>query len=454
MKNNLILLKGGYVVSMDKHIGNFPQADVLIREDRIIEVAPNIHATDAQVIDASGMILAPGLIDTHRHLWETSIRGIAGNWSLMEYLQKVLGPLAALYRPEDVYLSNLLGSLEALNAGITTVFDWSHIMNTPDHADAAIGGLKEAGIRAKFAYGTPGTSVWEWFYESKLTHPQDVRRVRETHFSSEEGLVTMAMAIRGPEYSTLQVSKHDMALAREQNLQISMHIGCGTFGPKYNGVHALYQAGLLGPDVNFAHCNSLSESDFGLLSDHGCSVSITPEVEMQMGIGFPATGKAIRSGIRPGLGVDVVTGVAGDLFSQMKIALQTERAISNEKALQGGQMPENITLMAKDVLQMATIDGAKTLGLEHKTGSITPGKQADIILVNRKAIDLSPVLDPISALTLFANPSHVDSVFVAGKLVKQKGKLLRSDLSSLLEKAQASTNYLLERAGVSQELFV
>jgi 5-methylthioadenosine/S-adenosylhomocysteine deaminase len=426
---------------MDTRLGNIAHADVLIEGSRIIEVRTGIEAADAEVIDARHHIIAPGMVDTHRHLWETALRGLAGNWTLMQYLQHILGPLAAAYRPEDVYLANLLGAL-----------DWSHIMNTPDHADAAIHGLREAGIRARFGYGTPGTSVWEWFYESQRPHPHDAYRIKQQYFSSDEQLVTMALAIRGPEYSSMAVSRHDIALARELNLPVSMHIGCGTFGPRYQAVTRLRDAGLLGPDLNFAHCNTLTGEDFRLLADNGCSVSVTPEVEMQMGIGFPATGKALANGIRPGLGVDVVTGAAGDLLSQMKIALQTERALRNQTLLQSNEMPQTLDLTTSDVLQMATLDGARTLGLADKTGSITPGKQADIILIDSRAINLAPVNDPVTALVLFANPANIDSVFVAGKAVKRNGTLLYPGLAQLLQKAAESKEYLREKAGLGEEV--
>jgi cytosine/adenosine deaminase-related metal-dependent hydrolase len=185
------------------------------------------------------MIIMPGMVDTHRHLWETALRGLAANWTLMQYLQNMLGPLAAAYRPEDVYVGNLLGSLEAINAGITTVFDWSHIMNSPEHTDQAIQGLHDAGIRAVFGYGTPGTGVWEWFYESQRTHPRDAERVQARYFPGRDGLLTLALAIRGPEYSTFPVSRQDIALARELQIPVSMHVGCGSFGPRYGPLPAL-----------------------------------------------------------------------------------------------------------------------------------------------------------------------------------------------------------------------
>jgi cytosine/adenosine deaminase-related metal-dependent hydrolase len=228
-----------------------------------------------------------------------------------------------------------------------------------------------------------------------------------------------------------------------------MHVGCGNFGPRYGAIAQLYQAGLLGPDLNFAHCNSLTTAEFTLLADHGCSVSITPEVEMQMNMGFPATGKALASGLRPGLGVDVVTATGGDLFGQMKLALQTERAFQNAAYLQKGEMPQRVSLSVYDALQLATIDGARTLGLERKIGSLTPGKQADVIMLDARSWNLFPVSDPVAAVVLAAHAGNVDSVFVAGKPLKRNGQLLGRNLPSLQAEAEASRQYLLEQAPVS-----
>ncbi|GAB4028804.1 amidohydrolase family protein [Spirosoma koreense] len=441
-----VLLTGGCVITMDEQQTIYERADVLLTGDRITAIQPSIDADDCERIDASNQIIMPGFIDTHRHLWESVVRGTAGDYFLMEYLQHVLGPLAASFRAQDVYTANLLGALEALDAGVTTLFDWSHIMNTPDHADSAIAGLKEAGIRAVFGYGTPGTSVWEWFYESQRTHPTDIERLCQQHFSSADQLVTPAMAIRGPEYSAFDVAAQDIHLARRLNLPISMHVGCGTFADKYQAVSKLASAGLLGPDLNFAHGNFLSIDDFKLLADHGCSLSITPEVEMQMGLGFPATGKALAAGLKPSLGVDVVSGVSGDLFTQMRIALQTERALANDTHLRAGQMPQTIALTMADALRWGTINGAKALHLDRKTGSLVAGKQADLLLVNTDALNLSPMSNPIAAVVSQASVANIDSVFVAGQAVKRHGRLLYPNLASLKQQAKKTAGYLLEKA--------
>jgi 5-methylthioadenosine/S-adenosylhomocysteine deaminase len=442
MKPNRKLIKGGCVITMNSQTEIYNKADVLIENDRIAAIAPALEIEDCAVVNAEGMIVMPGLIDTHRHIWQSTLKATAADYTLMQYLQQILGVMAPRFRPEDVYRSNLLGAVEALNAGITTVLDWSHIMNTPLHADAAIEGLQESGARVVFAHGNPGTNVWEWFYESQKKHPLDIERISSQYFNSNDGLVTLAMAIRGPEYSSFDVTAHDLALARKLSIPVSMHVGCGTFAAKYKAIHQLHKAGLLGPDLNFAHCNYLSTQDLAVLKQFGCTISITPEVEMQMGLGMPATGKAWDAGLTPGLGIDVATAVSGDLFTQMRFALQVERAFANEAVLLVGEMPQKLSRTTSDALRMATINGAKTLWMDHKTGSLEVGKQADIILL--KNLELAALRNPIAMVVQQAGVANVDTVLVAGKTVKQNGKLLVHNMGLLREKAEATCCHLLQ----------
>src|SRR6059058_4452992 len=188
-----LLIRGGTVLSMDSAVGDLPRADVLIDGDTIAAVEPDISA-DAETIDATGFIVMPGFVDSHRHTWEAAIRGSAPNATLDDYFVEILDTFAPLYRAEDVYASNLAGALECLNAGITTLVDWSHNNNTPDHPDAAIRALQEVGIRAQYAYGSANTSLADYWFESKLAIPaDDVERIRSTYFSSDRGLLTMAL---------------------------------------------------------------------------------------------------------------------------------------------------------------------------------------------------------------------------------------------------------------------
>jgi 5-methylthioadenosine/S-adenosylhomocysteine deaminase len=249
-----LLLRGGHVITMDPELGDLPGADVLIDGDTIAAVQPGIEA-DAEVLDVTGQIVIPGFVDTHRHTWEAAIRGCAPNATLDDYFVEVLDTFAPLYRAEDVYASNLAGSLECLNAGITTLVDWSHINNTPEHPDAAIRGLQETGIRAQYAYGSANTSLSDYWFESKLAIPgDDVERVRNTYFPGDTGLLTMALATRGPGFCQDEVVRTEWETARRLGLPITVHVGMGRLAGRFGMIRLLNEMNLLGPDTTYIHC--------------------------------------------------------------------------------------------------------------------------------------------------------------------------------------------------------
>ena len=443
-----LLLRGGHVLSMDPRIGDIYGGDVLIEGDRIAEVAPSIEAGDAQVVDAAGCIVIPGFIDSHRHTWETVIRGIAPDVSLGGYFDIVLDQLAPAYRPEDVYAGNYLGSLEAIDAGVTTLLDWSHISNTPEHADEAIRGLADARLRAVYCYGNPNTSLADWWYTSTLEAPEDIRRVRDRYFSSDEGLMTLAMGTRGPGFCTPEVVRHDWELARDVGAPISVHVGMGPYAGRFSMVKQLDELGLLGPDTTYIHCNYLSDEEFKLIADTGGKVSIAPTVEMIMGHGTPPTAKALAHGLRPSLSIDVVTTVPGDMFTQMRFLFAQDRLLAHEAAFAAGSEEEPKLLTSREVLEFATIEGARVCGIEERTGSLTPGKQADVVLVRGDDTNTYPVIDPVSTLVLQADTRNVDTVVVAGKVLKRGGKLVDADLRGARDRAASSLDHLLAHTAI------
>ena len=439
-----LLLRGGYVVSVDPEIGDINGGDVLIEDDTIAEVAPNIDVTDAEVIDVTGDVVIPGFIDSHRHTWETSIRGSAPNATLDDYFGIVLDGFAVAYRPEDVYVANYMGALECVNAGITTLLDWSHIQNTPDHSDEAIRGLRESGIRSVFAYGFPNTSLADWWFDSSLKTPDDVRRVREEYFSSDEGLITMALATRGPGFCQPEVVKHDWNLARELDLPITVHVSMGRVAGRFNMVGQLHEMDLLGPDTTYIHSCYLSEEEWKLVADTGGKVSIAPQVELQMGHGSPPSLRARELGLRPSLSVDVVTTVPGDMFTEMRAVFGSERVAVNAECWKADvDIPESM-LTARDVLRSATIDGAHVCGLEDRTGSLTPGKKADVVVIDGKSPNVTPIFDPVATVVLFADVSNVDTVIIDGKIHKRDGKLL-VDFESQRRLLEDSRDYLVSK---------
>src|SRR2546423_7283970 len=281
-----LLIRGGTVLSMARAIGARPRADVLIDGDTIAAVQTDISA-DAQAVDATGFIVMPGFVDSHRHTWEAATRGSAPDATLDDYFVEILDTFAPLYRPQDVYASNLAGALECLNAGITTLVDWSHINNTPDHPDAAIQALSEVGIRAQYAYGSANTSLADYWYESKIAIPgDDVRRIRDTYFSSDDGLLTMGLATRGPGFCGADVVRSEWTLARELGIPITVHVGMGRVAGRFAMISQLNELGLLGPDTTYVHCCYFSDEEWRLVAESGGTISLAPQVELQMGHGW------------------------------------------------------------------------------------------------------------------------------------------------------------------------
>jgi 5-methylthioadenosine/S-adenosylhomocysteine deaminase len=435
------LIRGGTVVSMDPQIGDLT-ADVLVEDDKIVAVEPNISA-DAEVIDATDCIVIPGFVDTHRHTWETAVRGCAPNATLDDYFVEVLDTFAPAYRAEDVHASNVAGSLECLNAGITTLVDWSHINNTPDHSDAAVTALQQTGIRAQYAYGSANLSLAEYWFNSKISIPDDdVRRVRDTYFSSDDGLLTLGLATRGTGFCMEEVVQAEWKLARELGIPITVHVSMGRLAGRFAMIKTLNDYGLLGPDTTYIHCCHFSDEEWQLVKDTGGKISISPQVEMQMGHGWPPLLRSLRLGLRPSLSIDVVTTVPGDMFTEMRAGFAADRArVHDEKYEPNEQVPKDV-LTAREMLQAATIDGAYTAGLEDRTGSLTPGKQADIVIIEATSLNMVPVIDPVTAVVLSADVSNVDTVLVAGQVKKRDGKLL-ADVDKARADVEASRDHLL-----------
>jgi len=350
-----------------------------------------------------------------------------------------------VYTADDMYIGNKLGALEALDAGITTLYDWSHNNNSPDHADAAVKGLKDAGLRAVFGYGN---SNQEWVPVSgKPSNFDDVKRVREEHFSSDDGLVTMAFAARGPQFATLDVTEEDFRKARDLGLPITVHVGDGLWGKNKPLVQS-NDRGLLADDTIYIHCTSLHDDDFKLMADTGGTASISPELELHMGHGFPATLKLLGVGIRPSISIDVVTSIGGDMFTAMRVLLAGTRAVVNQAALDENETVDPLPLMTRDVLEFATLSGAISSNLGHKTGSLTPGKQADIVLISTNTLNMFPINHAPGAVVEAAHVGNVDTVFVAGKIMKRGGKLVGVDLVALRDQVERARDDLFDRAGV------
>src|SRR5215813_7106481 len=363
------LIKNGVVLTLDKKVGNFHRADVLIEGEKIAAVGPDLNAEGAQEIDASDMIVMPGFIDTHRHIWEGILRNIGTDVPLegkASYLSFVLNTLAPVYRPEDAYVGNLVGLYGAIDAGITTILDWSHIQATREHGDAVIKALQESGLRAVFAYGYP------WWKDPDPKQDDWIRAIVKQYFSSKDQLLTFALAPAGPEFTPFEVAKAQWALARELGARITVHVGVGTAGQQ-GKLAQMGKAGLLKDDTTYIHCTTLSDEEIGMIADTGGTISLSAPTEMMLGHGMPPIQKFLDRGLRPSLSVDVETNMPNDMFTQMRTVYSVQRSMIFEKKLaRKGGLPAFLT--ARDVLEFATVEGARANGLLDITGTLTPGK--------------------------------------------------------------------------------
>ena len=445
------IVQNGHVITMDPEIGDLAEADVLIEDGEIVEVGHGLDAPGAAVIDAEGQIVLPGFVDSHIHLAQTQVRGIAGDWSLMgEYFEHMLGNITGLYEPEDMYLGGLFGAFEKLYTGTTTALDWSY-PNSPEHGARAIDALKDAGMRAVYTYGPPGDDAATWWYESDVRLPADtVRDLYEEHVQDDD-LLSFALGLRGPDFCTEGTAEADLELARELDALATIHMGAAlwpssVYGEGYQGFGCLHD--LLGPDVNVAHGNHFAQEDVDHAVEQGVSFSVTPEVEMQMGHGIPATGKVLEAGGRPTWGVDVCSDISGDMTSQMRIGLQVQRMFDNQAILEGDEEVTGVSITARDTLEMATIEGAKALGLADQIGSLTPGKRADLILVDATNFMTAPSHSPVETVVFQADPSHITTVLVDGEVRKRDGELTNSKVREEFDRFVESGNQLVDKAGL------
>jgi cytosine/adenosine deaminase-related metal-dependent hydrolase len=439
-----ILIEAGTVLTMDPNIGVLEPGQILVEDGRIAAVGSDLGVTDAELISMPEAIALPGFVDTHRHTWQAPLRLIASDWTLGHYLAGLHSGFSKHFRPQDTYAGNLIGTLEALDSGITTLLDWSHNLATPEHADAAIEGLKDSGARAIFAHGA-GAPQWSNL-PSSVPHFDDVKRLREQYFSSDDQLVTLAMALRGPQFATKETTLLDYQLAREVDARITVHVGDGEWG-KSRPIEWLRENDLLADDVTYVHCNMLGDDELRMIADSGGTASVAADVELQMGHGWPATGRLLDAGIRPSLSIDVCSSNGGDMFGAMRSTIASQRGRDNGQADEEGiGLVEELRLSCKDVVEFATVQGARACGLDAVVGSLTPGKQADLILISTDTLSLTPMNNPWGAIVYAAHPGNVDTVMVAGRVVKRDGRLLDADVEQVRRLALETRDYLLEQA--------
>jgi cytosine/adenosine deaminase-related metal-dependent hydrolase len=377
----------------------------------------------------------PGFVDSHRHNWEGALRNIGTDVPLegrSSYFTHVLHKLAPAFRPEDAYAGSLLSALGAIDAGITSLLDWSQIQTSPDHTDAALHALKDSGMRAVFAYGFPWWGRWD------ARQPTWFLRAATEHFSTQDQLLTLALAAPGPELTDFEVTRDHWKLAREVAARISTHVGLGSYGLDAK-FEQFGRGGVLGPDTTYIHCTTLSDTEIQMIVDTGGTVSLAVPVEMMMGHGMPPIQRLLDRGVKPSLGVDVETNVPSDMFNQMRSVLALQRSLAASQ----GKAP----ITARDVLQYATIEGARANGLDAKVGSLTPGKKADIIMLRTDRMNVTPLNDPATAVVTSMDTGNVDTVMIGGRVMKQGGKLLHVDWPAARRLASDSRDFVIAKSG-------
>lgn len=442
-----ILLKNLHVISMDPEVGDFQRADLLIDGRRIAEVRPGIEGDPASttMIDAEGYIAIPGMHDTHRHSWQTQFRRMFVDADAGAYMSTMHQKLAPAYRPEDSYLGNLLAGLGALESGITCVLDYSHNTRSEDHADALVEGWFDAGIRAVHAPTSPAFGEWDYRW------PEGVQRLQSRYFSSADQLVTLRLGLMAPLIpgvcEELWVNRPLLEYARGLGLAVSVE---GAYGPlAAQRITELGKDGLLGPDLTFIHCQDLDDAAWKHIADSGAHVSLAPTSDSNVGLASAITPvqKALDMGIVPTLGCDVECSLNTDMYAQMQSVLSIQRMFAHHaKHLGKENAPEPVS--AREVLEFSTISGARANALDGKVGTLTPGKEADIVLINPTGVRSMPLNSAVGTVVMGTDSSTVDAVFVAGEARKWNGKLLDVDIESLRNKVVESRDHLLARAGL------
>lgn len=420
------LIRCGWLVTLDDAVGDFKGGELLYCDGTIEAVGRNLNATADEVVDATDKIVMPGLVNAHMHTWETALRGIGAEWMSADYFKHVHGNLATLYRPEDNYLANLIGALGQIDGGVTTLVDWCHNITTLEHAERAVDGLLDSGIRAVFAHGTAkpiGRDSGVPF--THVPHPRDrVEALRRGRLASNEGRVTLAMAILGPDWGAWEVVEHDIRMARELGLVSSSHTRRREDCVVPDGYARMAKAGLLGPDHNLVHGTSYDTKDLRVVVDSGATLTSTVLVELHHHIGDTMVAAYREQGGKPSIGIDVELYTTGQMFREMQAALLFARGKEvRNNAIRGNSPLKTIPVRSREALEWATINGARAFQLDGRIGTLSPGKKADIVMLRADDINMVPVWDPIYSIVEIAGASNVDTVIIDGVVRKKDGKL-------------------------------
>ncbi|MFI6064038.1 amidohydrolase family protein [Micromonospora sp. NPDC051227] len=435
-----VVFRNGLVLTMDDAHTVLSGADVLVTGGRIAQVGVGLTAPDdALEIDATDGILMPGMVDTHRHLWQTAMRGYGADWTLTQYFVWYYLESGKLFRPEDVYAGNLLGAIEAIDAGVTTTVDWSHGLQTPEHADAAVDALEAVDGRFVLAYGNIQQGPWEW-----ATSPE----FRDFHRRRIDGGklagFQLAFDVTGdpafPERAAFEV-------ARELGAAVTTH--AGVWGATNDdGIRLMHENGFMTPSNVYVHAATLTQDSYNRIAATGGSVSVSTESEQSAGQGYPPTWQLRHHDIPVSLSMDTSVWWSGDLFSAMRSTLGADRSREHLEAHAKQETITHCHLRAEQVVEWATRGGARALGMDATIGALTPGRQADVVLIKNDASPVMfPILNPHGHVVFQAQRADVHTVLVDGRVVKRDGRLVGVDLAAARARVAATIDHLRETMG-------
>jgi 5-methylthioadenosine/S-adenosylhomocysteine deaminase len=452
------LIENAAVVTMDPGLGEFERANILIEGAHIVGIGPGIEAADAERLDASHMIAMPGMVDTHRHTWQTGLRGILADGNIPDYLRGFRLQMATRYRAQDMYAGNYLGGLDALNSGVTTLVDYCHNILGPEYGHAAVAGLKDAGVRALYGHGlVPVTSnTWSESHGG-ADAPSDegnfaaraswARELRSEHFSSDDQLLRFGIAPQELAIAPAAEVKLEFELARELGARITFHSNQVLVRRLFKDVEVMHEHDLLGEDVLLVHCTFNTDHEWKLLRDTGTTISVCAESEMQMGMGFPVIREATEYTPGPSLGIDCTSSTGADMISHARLVLQATRWRDDREDYDAMRMPTVMRWKTSDALAWLTVNGARAAGVGDAVGSLSRGKRADIVLLDMSGVSQAgwDRRNPGAAIISQTNSGNVDTVFVDGRLVKRHGKLVHVDVAAALETLAESHGYLTDQ---------
>jgi 5-methylthioadenosine/S-adenosylhomocysteine deaminase len=428
-----LVLRNAYVMTMDPELGDISGGDVHIRNGEIVAVGKAIKAPGATVLDGRRMIALPGLVETHWHMWNTLLRSFGGEKPDQGYF-----PTAAAFgkvmTPDDMYHGTRLAAAEALNSGMTTVHDYCHNLRSREHAEADIRALSETGLRARWSYGWP-----QGMADTQACNLDDLQGLyHDWGKYSNEGLISLGFAWRGMFRNTAlppEVYRSEFEAARRLHLPISLHVGSREDAK--GQIEALAKENLLGKDVQIIHALSASPAEIEMLAKAGSPVSVSPGTELRIGYGFTKTSEFLDAGVRVGVSVDT-TVLSGDanLFSILNMIRNIENAKNHDE----------FKMSARRVLELGTIEGARSLGIDDRVGSLKPGKRADVIMIATNQLNMGVFTDPAHMVVESTQPENVDTVIVDGRILKRGGKLTALSTDQVLTDAAASLEAVRKRA--------